>query len=98
MGSAFFMKMAKLSSSNATVLSRAILVDRASRRKWLGGLLLFLVICLGSGMTFLAPWLSRSVWCFGIFWLMVLVMVFVVIIFALYDAVAVIREERERMK
>jgi hypothetical protein len=49
-------------------------------------------------MTFLAPWLSRSVWRFGIFWLMVLVMVFVVIIFALYDAVAVIREERERMK
>jgi hypothetical protein len=92
------MKMAKLSSSNATVLSRAILVDRASRRKWLGGLLLFLVICFGSGMTFLAPWLSRSVWRFGIFWLMVLVMVFVVIIFALYDAVAVIREERERMK
>jgi drug/metabolite transporter (DMT)-like permease len=92
------MKRSSSSLAHALVLSRAILRDRTTRRKWLGAFALSLVVVFGVGTTFLAGWLSESIARFSLYWLGVLGLIVVVILFALYDALAVIREERDRMK
>jgi hypothetical protein len=80
------------------LLARAILKDRATRRKWLGSAAMLLLVLFSVGLWGIPGWLAGSALRFGLWWLMVAGWTFVVMLFALYDALVAIREERDRMK
>jgi len=79
-------------------ISRAILHDRITRRKWLGSSAFLMLGLFALGLWGIDGWLSQSLTRFGLWWLGVAVLTLVVMLFALYDALAVIREERDQMK
>lgn len=68
------------------------------RRKWLGSCAFILVMGFAAGTTILAAWLELSSWRFLFYWLAMFGWILLVIVFALYDVLRAIREERERMK
>ncbi|TAE92987.1 MAG: hypothetical protein EAZ81_01225 [Verrucomicrobia bacterium] len=92
--------MKRPSSANASsiLLAKSILSDRSVRRKWLGSFALILVLGFAAGTSVLSAWLSHSIWRFFLYWMALLGWALLVIVFALYDALCAVREERERMK
>lgn len=78
-------------------IAKAILQDRAARRRMLGQLLLFALGLMAVGLWVLGGWLQESVIRFALWWGGCGVVTMVVMLFALYDALAVVREERERI-
>jgi hypothetical protein len=84
--------------SDSTALARAILHDRIERRKWLGRMVLVPLLMLATGLWLIDGWLMASPLRFLIWWGVCAAATCVVIIFALYDALAVIREERTKHK
>ena len=79
-------------------LARAILHDRAARRKVTGRLLLGVLLWIAAGRWLVDGWLAESAWRFLAWWGACALMTVVVMLFALYDALAVIREERDKMR
>ncbi|MEX1049322.1 MAG: hypothetical protein WED15_07325 [Akkermansiaceae bacterium] len=79
---------------SSTDLARAILYDRAERRKWLGRMVLAPLGMLALGLWGMDGWLWASPWRALIWWGACGLATLFVILFALYDALAVIREER----
>ncbi len=79
-------------------LSRAILHDRTTRRKWLGTAAFLMLGLFALGLWGIAGWLADSPLRFGLWWLGVACWTLVVLLFSLYDAMAAIREERDKMK
>lgn len=75
-------------------LARAILHDRGQRRKWLARWLAVTMGWMVLGLWVLDGWLEENVWRFAVWWGICGVLALVLMIFALYDALAVIREER----
>lgn len=84
--------------SNSTGLARAILHDRTERRKWLFYLVLIPLGMLAIGLWVIDEWIWANLWRVLLWWGACAVATGVVLIFALYDSLAVIREERERLK
>jgi hypothetical protein len=84
--------------SDSTGLARAILHDRAERRKWLGRMVLVPLLMLGVGLWVLNGWIWESPWRVLFWWGGCTLATLVVILFALYDALAVVREERQRVR
>jgi len=82
----------------STGLARAILHDRAERRKWLGWMVLVPLGMLAVGLWVIDAWIWESPWRVLFWWGGCAVATIVVMIFALYDALAVVREEREKHK
>ena len=79
-------------------LARAILRDRAARRKVMGRLLLGVLFWIAAGRWLVDGWLAESPWRFLAWWGACALMTVVVMLFALYDALAVIREERDKFR
>lgn len=92
------MKRPSSANASAILLAKSILSDRSVRRKWLGGCALILVLGFAAGTSVLSTWLSLSFWRFFLYWMALLGWALLVIVFALYDALRAVREERERMK
>ena len=84
--------------SDSTALARAILHDRAERRKWLGRMVLVPLLMLGVGLWVLNGWIWESPWRVLFWWGGCTLATLVVILFALYDALAVVREERQKVR
>ena len=84
--------------SDSKGLARAILHDRAERRKWLGRMALVPLAMLGIGLWALDEWIWESPWRVLFWWGGCTLATLVVILFALYDALAVVREEREKAR
>jgi hypothetical protein len=81
---------------DSKLIARAILHGRTSRRKTIGSILLFALLWIATGLWIIDEWLaSKPVW-FFLWWAASAVITLVVMLFALYDALAVIREERNR--
>ena len=78
------------------LLARAILRDRAARRKLIGRMLLFALALMATGRWLIDGWLVRNPWWFLLWWGACAVITLVVMLFAVHDALAVIREEREK--
>lgn len=78
--------------------ARMILHSREMRRKMLFQLVvvLLIIVCLGAWP--LANWLASSVWLFLIWWGGSMIYGLMVILLAIYDMMAVIKEEREKME
>jgi ABC-type antimicrobial peptide transport system permease subunit len=77
-------------------LAAAILHDRQARRKVLGNFAILMLLLLIVGVCGIDHWLSQSLWRFLIYWATCGALTVFVIMFALYDVLAVIREEREK--
>ena len=84
--------------SASTGLARAILHDRAERRKWLGRMALVPLAMLGIGLWLIDGWIWGNPWRVLVWWGGCAVITCVVMLFAVYDALAVIREERAKHK
>jgi polyferredoxin len=77
-------------------LAQGILRHRDQRRKWLGMLLLVPLMMLAGGLWLLGDWLQASALRFLLWWGGCAVFTGLLMVFALYDALAVIREERSK--
>jgi hypothetical protein len=84
--------------SDSKGLARAILHDRQERRKWLGRMTLVPLGMMAMGLWVLHDWIWASPWRVLCWWGGCAVVTCVVILFALYDALAVIREERSKSR
>lgn len=84
--------------SDSKGLARAILHDRKERRKWLGRMVLLPLLMLALGLWACDDWIWQSPWRVLFWWGGCLLATGVVILFALYDALAVIREERTKSR
>lgn len=81
---------------HSKLIARALLHDRRQRRRLLGQWLAVVVGWLAVGNWVIAGWLKESVWRFAGWWGICAVLTLGLMLFALYDAMAVIREERHR--
>ena len=73
-----------------------MLRDRVTRRKMLSYWLLVVLGWIVLGTWVIDEWLAGSAMRFLIWWGVCLVLTLMLILFALYDAMSVIREEREK--
>lgn len=78
-------------------IARAILHDRAVRRKLLGQMLMVALGLMAVGLWVLNGWLQANVLRFALWWGACGLITIFVMLFALYDALAVFREERDRI-
>ncbi|MFD2257061.1 hypothetical protein ACFSSA_10255 [Luteolibacter algae] len=76
-------------------LAKAILHDRSMRRKWLARWLILTLAWMVSGLWVIDSWLDASVVRFLIWWGICAILALGLMLFALYDALSVIREERK---
>jgi fatty acid desaturase len=93
---ALFMKRSgwwQMSLAIATVT----LSDRGKRRRFITGLLVLIVAYFSLGNWPLDSWLSRGLWRMLIFWGFLGLMCLFMILMALFDALAVIGEERQKI-
>ncbi|MEO5913681.1 MAG: hypothetical protein ABIS50_05580 [Luteolibacter sp.] len=84
--------------SSSTGLARAILHDRMERRKWLVYLMLVPLGMLAVGLWIIDAWIWSNPWHVLLWWGGCAVATCVVMLFALYDVLAVVREEREKIE
>lgn len=77
-------------------LARMILHSREMRRKVLFQLVMVLLLLVVLGAWPLADWLSGSIWLFLLWWGISMVYGLMVILLAVYDMLAVVKEERAR--
>lgn len=75
-------------------LAKAILYDRGQRRKWLGRWLLLTVAWMAVGLWVVDGLLSKNALMFVLWWAFCFFLACVLVMFALYDVLAVMREER----
>lgn len=81
---------------NSTGLARVILHNRTERRKWLGRMMIVPILMLAIGLWGIGAWLAESPLRFLLWWGGCAIITCVVMLFALYDALAVIREEKAK--
>lgn len=75
-------------------IARVILRDRGRRRQWMGRWLLVTLVWMALGLWVLDGWLAGAAVRFLVWWGFCGVLAIGLMIFALYDSVAVVREER----
>lgn len=77
-------------------MAAGILAERQARRRALSGFATVMLGMFALGLWGIDGWLAGSPWRFAIYWLLCAGLVVFVLLFALFDALAVLREERER--
>ena len=83
---------------DSKLIARAILHDRATRRKIIARLLIIALALMAAGLWLVDGFLANSPWMFLLWWSGCALVTCAVLLFALYDALAVIREERGRKR
>jgi len=78
-------------------IARGILRDRAIRRRLLGQMLMVALGLMAAGLWLINGWLQQGVLRFALWWGAVGLITVFVMLFALYDAMAVFREERDKI-
>jgi len=77
-------------------LAKSMLHDRSTRRKLMGRSLAVLLAVFAIGLWGIDKWLAANLWRFIIWWGGCAFLALFVVVFAFYDVMRVIREERER--
>ncbi len=77
-------------------LARGLLRDRAERRRILARILMAVLAIISAGLWLLDHWLAANIWRFLIWWGTCAALTCLMMLLALYDLLAVIREEREK--
>jgi hypothetical protein len=80
--------------NDCRAIARAMLRDRAARRKVIARLLLAALLALAAGLWLIDGWLAADPWRFLLWWGGCAALTCAVMLFALHDALAVIGEER----
>ena len=78
-------------------IATVTLGDRGKRRRFITGLLMFIVAYFSMGNWPLDSWLSQGLWRMLIFWGFLALMCLFMILMALFDALAVIGEEKRKL-
>jgi hypothetical protein len=81
----------------AIAIARVTLFERVRRRKLMSGILIAILVLFGLGNWPLDRWLSSSIWLMILWWGACMALCFFLVMLGLYDALAVIREEREKL-
>jgi peptidoglycan biosynthesis protein MviN/MurJ (putative lipid II flippase) len=84
--------------SVCTGVAREILRERAQRRLVMGKMLLLALALMAAGLWLIEPWLAADPWRFFLWWAGCALLTCLTMLFALYDCVAVLREERARVR
>ncbi len=79
-------------------LARMILHDRQERRKVLFRMVMTALLMMAAGLWVIDGWLEQNPWRFLMWWAGCGFLTVIVLLFALYDALAVIREERAKLR
>lgn len=79
-------------------IARAILRDRAARRRVIGRMLLVALLMMAAGLWLIDGWLAEGVLRFVAWWGACAGLTCMVMLFAVYDALAAVREERDRFR
>lgn len=79
---------------DSKLIARAVLYDRLARRKVIGRMLMFVLMMMAAGLWLIDGLLARSPWYFLLWWGACVLLTVLVMLLALYDVLAVIREER----
>lgn len=77
-------------------VARLMLRSREQRRKIMARLLLVALGLMAGGLWLVDGWLAKNPWYFLIWWGVCAVVTGMTMVMALYDVLAVIREEREK--
>lgn len=77
-------------------LARAVLWDRPTRRRWLARALGLALAMMALGLWAIDGWLEEGLLRFLLWWAGCAAVTCFVVLLALYDALRVVREERER--
>jgi hypothetical protein len=77
-------------------IAKSMLRDRVTRRKLLGYWVLLVLGWIVLGMWGVDEWLADHAMRFIAWWGVCLVLTLLLILFALYDALSVVREERDK--
>ncbi len=77
-------------------VARALLRDRTARRKIIARMLMLALALMAAGLWLVDGWLASNKWCFLLWWGTCALITIWVMLLALYDALAVLREERDR--
>lgn len=83
--------------NDSTSLARAILRDRSERRKWLFYMILLPLGMMAVGLWVIGDWIWESPWRVLFWWGGCAIATGMVLLFALYDALLVLREERDKV-
>ena len=78
-------------------VAKSILHDRTLRRKAMARCLALLLAVFAIGLWAIDEWLAADLWRFILWWGGCAFLAVFVVVFALYDAMRVIREERDRL-
>ncbi|MFT4175112.1 MAG: hypothetical protein QM627_00515 [Luteolibacter sp.] len=81
---------------HSKTLARAILHDRTQRRKWLASGLSLALGQMALGLWVIDDWLQASPLRFLVWWAACALLTSLVMVFACYDMLAVVREERQK--
>lgn len=84
--------------SLAKALAGEILRQRRERRRVMAWLLVTDLGFMVAGLWLIGPWLAENPWRFLLWWAACAIVTGVMFLFAIFDMLAVIREERERLK
>jgi hypothetical protein len=79
-------------------LAREILRERVQRRRILGKMLMLALSLMAAGLWLLDHWLGANLWRFFLWWGACAGITAATMFFALYDFLAVIREERAKLR
>jgi len=77
-------------------IAKAMLHDRSLRRKWMARWLFLTVAWMAAGLWILDGWLGEAAWRFVAWWGICAMLALVLMALALYDSLAVFREERNK--
>jgi hypothetical protein len=81
---------------DSKLVARAVLHNRAARRKVIGRMVLIALLQIAAGLWLLDRWLAENPWFFLLWWGACALLSCMVMLFAVYDALAAFREEREK--
>jgi len=77
-------------------IAKILLLNRVERRKYLGRFLAVTLLWMVLGLCVIDEWLAEDALRFLLWWGACGVLALILVVFALYDALSVIREEREQ--
>ncbi|MGC6425403.1 MAG: hypothetical protein ACON5H_00215 [Akkermansiaceae bacterium] len=81
----------------AVAIARVTLQERTRRRKLMSGILIAILAVFALGTWPLSSWLEGSLWLMLIWWGACACLCLFLVMLAVYDALSVVREEREKL-
>ncbi len=82
--------------NDSKLIARAVLHDRAARRRILGRMVMVAFLQIAAGLWLVDGWLAKNLWIFLLWWGGLALLSCMVMLFAVYNALASFREEREK--